>query len=130
MEEIILSGSAIIQEGKLLLLYKFKDQKYELPGGKVKSGESLEEAAIRETREEINCDVKLIKYLVAIKFKKDDQKIISHKFLAQIIFGEPKANEIEHNQILWMPIQNYQNYSLQANVIEFCQRYLNQELDV
>ncbi len=127
---IILSGSVIIKDEKLLLLHKFKDQKYEFPGGKVEEGESLGETAIRETKEETNCEVKLIKHLITIKFKKEGKNIVSHKFLAQIISGDPKANEREHDQILWMPIQNYQNYPLQPNVIEFCQRYLKQEFDV
>jgi len=129
MREIILSGTVIIKEGKILLLHKVKDLKYEFPGGKVEERESLEQTAIRETKEEINCEVELIKHLVAIKFEKDNKKIISHKFLARIISGEPKVN-FEHDKILWMQIKNYQNYPLQLNVIEFCRRYLNKELDV
>ena len=130
MKEIILSGCAIIEDEKLLLLHKFKDQRYEFPGGKVEKGESLEETAIRETREEIVCEVKLIKYLTAIEFEKEDKYFISHKFLAEIVNGEPKVNGVEHNKILWLPIKNYQDYPLQPNVIEFCKRYLNDELDV
>ena len=128
-KRIILSGSVIIEENKLLLLHKVKDQKYEFPGGKVEKGESLKETAIRETKEEINCEVELIKHLITIEFEKDNKKIVSHKFLAKIIFGEPKIN-FEHDKILWMQIKKYQEYPLQPNVIEFCRRYLNKELDV
>ena len=64
MEPIHLSGCAIIEEGKLLLLWKKKHKHYEFPGGKVNLGESLEEAARREVREEIWCEVDIIKYLI------------------------------------------------------------------
>ena len=40
---IVLSGSAIINDGKLLLLRKIKNSTYEFPGGTVESGETIEE---------------------------------------------------------------------------------------
>lgn len=129
-KRIILSGSAIIENGKLLLLYKTKHNHYEFVGGKVEKGESLEETALRETKEEIGCDVELIKYLIAIEFEKDGRKFISHKFLAKIINGEPKANEPEYREVFWLTIKDYKNYSLAPNVIKFCEKYLNNKLDV
>ncbi len=129
MEKILLSGPAIIQDEKLLLLYKIKDQHYEFPGGHVEEGESLIEAAIREAREEIACEVKLIKYLTNIEFEKDGQNFIAHIFLAEIVKGEPRANEPEHSKVIWLPIKDYKNYSLASNVIEFCRRYLNNKLE-
>ena len=130
MSRIILSGPAIIKDERLLLIYKIKDQHYEFPGGHVEIGETLEQTAIREAQEEIACKVKLNKRLTSIKFRKDGQNFIAHLFLADIISGEPRANESEYNKIIWLPIKDYKNYPLQFNVIEFCQRYLNKELDV
>ncbi|MCD4705035.1 NUDIX domain-containing protein [bacterium] len=129
-KRIKLSGPAIIENEKLLLLFKIKDQHYEFPGGHVEKGESLEETAIREAQEEIACDVKLNKRLTTIKFEKDGQNFIAHIFSAQIIKGEPQANEVGHSRIIWLPIKDYQDYPLQVNVIEFCEKYLNNELDV
>jgi len=128
-KKIVLSGPAIIKDGKLLLLYKTEDQRYEFPGGHVEEGETLEQAAIREAVEEIACEVKLEKHLTVIKFKKDKQNFIAHIFSAEIISGEPRANESEYSKIIWLPIKDYKNYSLQPNVIEFCRRYLNRELE-
>ena len=53
MKRIQLSGCAIIKEGKLLLIWKKKHNHYEFPGGKVEEGETLEQTAVRETKEEI-----------------------------------------------------------------------------
>ena len=128
-KRIRLSGPAIIKEGKLLLLYKIKDKRYEFPGGEVESGESLKETAVREAQEEIGCEVELIKDLTSIEFKKDNQNFIAHIFSAEIIEGEPKANEPEYREVFWLPIKDYKNYPLQVNVIEFCERYLRGELN-
>lgn len=130
MEPIILSGSAIIEDEKLLLLYKDVDDFYEFPGGKVEEDESIEQAAIRETMEEIFCKVRLTKHLTAIEFEKDNKKFLSHVYLSKIESGEPYTDGIEHSEVLWLPIKDYKKYKLAPNVIIFCERYLKKELNV
>lgn len=64
MVTIIASGPVIIEKGKLMVNKDDKDDFYKLPGGTIKEGvESLEEACIRETKEENNADIKIIKSL-------------------------------------------------------------------
>jgi len=64
MKHIIASGPVIIEDGKLLVNKDDKDDFYKLPGGTIESNvESLEEACIRETKEENNVDVEIIKPL-------------------------------------------------------------------
>ncbi|HNZ86538.1 MAG TPA: NUDIX domain-containing protein [bacterium] len=130
MDKIILSGCAIIEDEKLLLLYKDIDDYWEFPGGKVEEDESISEAALRETMEEIGCKVKILKHLVAIEFEKNGKTYVSHKFLANIESGMPYADGIEHSDILWLPIKDYKNYKLAPNAIIFCEKYLNKELNV
>ena len=96
MDRIQLSGCAIIDDGKLLLIWKKKHDHYEFPGGKVEGGETLEETALRETKEEIGCDVKIIKYLAYKEFHINGRDFRSHKYLAQIPRGQiPKIMEPE-----------------------------------
>src|SRR3990167_2677425 len=96
MELIQLSGCVIIEEGKLLLLWKKKHNHYEFPGGKVNLGESLEEAARREVREEIGCEVDILKYVGYQDFTIDGKNLRSHKFLARIREGQtPRIMESE-----------------------------------
>ena len=50
-------------KGEYLSLYDTRFEHYQLPGGKVDRGETIEEGMKREVEEEIGCKVKKIKYL-------------------------------------------------------------------
>ncbi len=126
MDRIQLSGCAIIDDGKLLVLWKKKHGHYEFPGGKVEVGESLEEAAIRETKEEIGCDVQLIKKLGYKEFRIEGKDFQSHKFQAVITDGIPTIMEPEaFRDIFWLPMREHKKYSVASNVREFCEDYIH-----
>lgn len=55
-------GVAVIREGKLLLIQRGRGHlagRWAVPGGKVRLGETLEAAAVREVREETGLEVEL-----------------------------------------------------------------------
>jgi ADP-ribose pyrophosphatase YjhB (NUDIX family) len=61
---IIASGPVIIEAGKLLVNKDNKDEFYKLPGGTIEEGiEDLEQACHRETKEENNAKIEIIKPL-------------------------------------------------------------------
>ncbi len=127
MERIQLSGCPIIENGKILLLWKNKQQHYEIPGGKVEEGESIEEAAIRETKEEIGCDVNIIKYAGYIDFEINQKEYRSHNFLANIKKEQvPEVMEKDvFSHFFWMPINEYEKHSVAPNVKEFCKKWVD-----
>jgi len=51
----------ILDQNKILLLHRFKkgEEYYSLPGGGIEQGETPEQAAMREAKEETNFDVQL-----------------------------------------------------------------------
>ena len=74
MKYIIASGPVIIEKGKLLVNKDDKDDFYKLPGGTIWEGvESLEEACHRETKEENNGLIKIIKPLSPMILWKNPQ---------------------------------------------------------
>jgi len=59
-----LAGCVILDEkGRVLLLHRetSKRVQWETPGGKVEPGESEKQAAVREVKEELGVDVKILK---------------------------------------------------------------------
>ncbi|MGV8150635.1 MAG: NUDIX hydrolase [Candidatus Woesearchaeota archaeon] len=125
-----ISGCAIIKNGELLLLFKTKKSYYEFPGGKLDPEESLEQCAIRETSEEINCKVALKKRWGPYNFSLDVKDVItdveSHVFEADIISGEPIITENVFSGFKWIPIENIEKYPLAPNVKLFIEDYRTQ----
>ncbi len=61
----------LMREGEILLARKkreFAQGKINGVGGKVNDGESVEEAAIRETREEIDVDIRILVKVAELDF--------------------------------------------------------------
>ncbi len=73
MKTIIASGPVIIEEGKLLVNKDDKDDFYKLPGGTVEQGDDLIGACKRETKEEVNGEIEIIKPLNPMIIYKNPQ---------------------------------------------------------
>lgn len=70
----------VLHEGQILLMYRVRDgeEYYCLPGGHVKPSESLEQAALREIREETTLAVRSLKFFCRF----DNQNRMEHYFVA------------------------------------------------
>lgn len=87
----VVAGVVIKKDGKYLLIQEKKPKAYMLwnfPAGKVDVGESIEQAAIREAKEESGYDVELIKEIAI--FHANSTDVVKHAFEAKIIGGELK----------------------------------------
>ncbi len=114
----VISGCAIIEREKILLLKRKDHKHYELPGGTVESGESFKETAIRETKEEIGCLPIIDEYWGKVEFKHQDEVYKSHIFLAHLpTEATPKIIEKEKfSEMRWVPVNNPDNIILAPNV--------------
>jgi 8-oxo-dGTP pyrophosphatase MutT (NUDIX family) len=83
----------IVKDGKILLIYKkrgFGAGKWNGAGGKIKEGESPEEAAIRETKEETGLRPEGVEDIGYLEFYFDQDKIpniIGHVFITDKFSG-------------------------------------------
>ncbi|MCK4554338.1 NUDIX hydrolase [Candidatus Parcubacteria bacterium] len=130
MKKIQLSGCAIIKDGKLLTLWKKRHKHYEFPGGGVEGDETLEQTALREVKEEIGCDAQLGKYIGCKEFFIDGKHYQSHKFLAIIKEDcQPQIQETDKfDHIFWLPIKEYEKYSVAPNVKKHCEDVIQGKL--
>jgi len=83
---IVSSAAVVINEKNELLLIKGPRRGWEMPGGQVEVGESLSQAAIRETKEESGIDIEIIKFCGI--FQNVGNSICNTLFLAKPIGGE------------------------------------------
>lgn len=88
---------AIITDGKngiLLVRHKYDDGLFYIPGGGVKKGETMEQAAIREVKEECGVDVGNLKILsVYSNFTEYKNDHIA------LFFGKTNATPCAHGEI-------------------------------
>jgi 8-oxo-dGTP diphosphatase len=61
-KHIVSAAAIVVNEKNELLLIKGPRRGWEMPGGQVEEGESLSQAAIRETKEESGIDIEIIKF--------------------------------------------------------------------
>src|SRR3989344_3286229 len=110
MKYIIASGPVIIEKGKLLVNKDNKDDFYKLPGGQVEDyDKTLEDACHRETKEENNGLIKILKPLSPMILRKNPQG--GEKMCIVLIHYEAKLlnkKDIKPippiKEVIWLPI--------------------------
>lgn len=74
--------------------------KWEFPGGKVEPGETAEDCLIREIREELGVEIKIVKKMAAAVHDQGMQVIRLIPFQCTLVNGEVKLTE--HAAFLWL----------------------------
>lgn len=89
--------------------------KYEFPGGKVEAGETQEAAIVREIKEELESDIKTIKYIGTSNHVYNDEdvapfkgfELTMHAYLCELVSGELKLKE--HTDAKWLSVKELDN---------------------
>jgi len=96
------AGAAIVQHGRLLAARRVRPEaaagRWELPGGRVEPGESPEAACVREVREELGCDVRVVRRLPGQQPLHDG--LVLQVYEASLVHDEPVPSE--HDAIRWL----------------------------
>ncbi len=106
MKDFVRAAAVIEQEGRFLLVQEATPIVYGLwnwQQGKVDEGESPEDAAVREAKEETGLDVRVVRKLGVIQNPFPNTKEI-HVFLTQVVGGELKVLEGEILQAKWFTL--------------------------
>ncbi len=116
-----LAGCVIKDDsGRVLLIHRNTGKlvQWELPGGKLEPGESLEIAAIREAEEEIGVKVAVHREIGVTNFDDDGTSWEYHWFEAAITVGEPRIGEPDrYDGIEYIDILKADQRTISINII-------------
>lgn len=85
---------------------------WEFPGGKVEQGESVQQALVRELKEELNISVQNMLPLIQVKHQYSDLKVLLDVWTIQGFSGEAMA--LEGQKIQWVLPDHLTNFSFPA----------------
>ncbi|MDK7669159.1 NUDIX hydrolase [Cytobacillus oceanisediminis] len=124
-KHIVSAATIVLNEQKEILLIKGSRRGWEMPGGQVEEGESLKDAAIRETKEETGIDIEVLKFCGVYQNVSDS--ICNTLFLGKPIGGELTTSP-ESLEVGFFPVKKALEMVTWKNFrqrIEFC---LNEKL--
>lgn len=101
-KHIVSAATIVVNDKDELLLIKGPRRGWEIPGGQVEEGESLKEAAIRETKEESGIDVEITRFCGI--YQNVDRSICNTLFLAKPIGGVPTTSS-ESLEVGFFPVE-------------------------
>lgn len=114
---IELSGNLIIEDGKILLLYRDDEEHWEVPGGKFEPQESPTEAAKREAEEEIGVEIELEEPFYSGEFQHDGEVYLWHGYVSKIVSGSPEIKEKDKfSKLEWFAGDELDNLELTPNL--------------
>ncbi len=115
VEQLVSAGGVVVQErdGRLqvVLCGHVAPEQWRLPKGTPNPGETLEQTALREVREETGLEVKLLAPVDHISYwfvrPGDGVRCFKtvHFFLMEPIGGSPESHDAEFDVVRWFPIE-------------------------
>lgn len=113
MKIVEVVAALICKDNKYLICqrneHKSRALLWEFVGGKVEKGETHEQALVRECKEELDIDVKVLDLYCNIIHHYDDINISLSLYNAKIINGIAKP--LEHKSILWVSKEDLDSFS-------------------
>lgn len=97
------------KSGRVLLNTKdfYPDGTFRIPTGGVKPGESVEAALLRETKEETNLEVEVVRFLAVITYHTPERPraFTTYTFLLREVAGDLKVNDPDERISGWREVE-------------------------
>ncbi|MGX8694249.1 MAG: NUDIX domain-containing protein [Methanobrevibacter sp.] len=107
-------------EGEILIVKRHPKSRtdpemWELPGGKVESGEFFADALVREIKEETNLDVKVGDFCEAVQNDYMHKRTVQIMMYLEDITGEVKISD-EHTDWMWASLEKIENLEISTSL--------------
>ena len=117
---IVGAGACILRRGRLLLVRRGAEPgrgKWSIPGGLVELGEKVEDAMVREAKEEVGLDVKAIRLVDVFDSLTLDKSghvqyhFVVVNFLVRVVGGRLHTGD-DVMESKWVPLDEVEKYDL------------------
>lgn len=104
--EVNAAGGVVVRHGRVCLVHRPRYDDWTLPKGKLDPGESFEDAALREVREETGLRCRLLAELDAARYRDDRGRPKLVRYWLMEVAGDDgfTANE-EVDELRWVAVQ-------------------------
>ena len=125
-------AAALIWDGDKFMIcqrpaHKARGLLWEFVGGKVESGETREQALIRECREELTVTVSVGEVFMDVVHEYPD--LLVHLTLFNAVIAEGTPQKLEHNDIRWITVEEIPSYDFCPADEEILERLMGQPQD-
>jgi mutator protein MutT len=118
-------GAVVIRDGRVLLIRRGKEPlrgRWLVPGGTVELGETLEEAVVREIREETALEVAPLEVLTVFdRIDREEGRVLYHyvivDYLCEYLSGEPQAGS-DAEAVALVALEDLPAYDLPPKALE------------
>lgn len=103
MKTIQVVAALIVHDGRIFATQRgYGEWKgwWEFPGGKIESGETPEDALLREIREELDTEIRIEKYVDTIEWDYPAFHLSMRCYLCSVVSGE--LTLLEHEAAAWL----------------------------
>jgi 8-oxo-dGTP pyrophosphatase MutT (NUDIX family) len=117
--------------GELLVVRDGPVSDYEVPGGRIDKNESIEQTIKRELKEEVELDIKDLKYDIFDTFQSHNphEKIDHLYFIVIVSISEEEAKQIglsnEVQEFVWVNKNNHKDYKYKKFLEETINKFIN-----
>jgi 8-oxo-dGTP diphosphatase len=106
---VIKAAGGILQRSsprgdEVMVVYRKRHQDWTLPRGKVKDGESFQEAAVREVLEETGCSCRIGNYLGTISYSAQGIPKVVLFWKMTVVDERDACNPDEIGEAVWLPV--------------------------
>ena len=125
MVTILKAGVVILRAGEtepdILLVFRGKHNDWTFPKGHCEPGETFEETAVREAKEETGLSVELIRALSTMEYIDSQQNLCTlHMYLATPLKPDQKLKtEYSKDELQWTPLSDVEDKLSYQNLKEY-----------
>lgn len=92
------AGGLVVREGEILLISTREGKRWQLPKGHLERGETPEEAAVRETREETGVTGRVVAPLPPVEYWFNERGVRIHKRVDYYLLAFVKGNAADYDR--------------------------------